>query len=80
MVDCMAGECDRAVGSWYWIYFIGPFLASLAVAEVTEWINMDVGGEGEVNADDMPTEIKPVPTSDDARSVDAETLPPVDSP
>jgi hypothetical protein len=67
----MAGACARVVGSWYWIYWIGPFCASLAVAEVTEWISMDVSGG---SSDDAPSEIKATP------SVDEGTVPPVDSP
>lgn len=42
MVVCMSssGDCSAVVGSWYWIYWVGPFLASWLVAEVTalmEW-------------------------------------------
>lgn len=70
----MAGACDRVVGSWYWIYWIGPFCASLAVAEVTEWISMDVDGVGGGPPNDEPAEIKAAPSTDDG------TLPPVDSP
>jgi len=39
------GNCDAVMGSWYWIYWVGPFLAALAVSEVTIIINMDVGDE-----------------------------------
>lgn len=51
MVTCMASSdaCPDVAGSWYWIYFIGPFLAAFAVAELTNLLSMDCdeGGEGE---------------------------------
>lgn len=44
IVTCMASSdgCDAAIGDWYWIYYIGPFLASFAVAEVTDLMEWDV--------------------------------------
>jgi len=45
MVSCMAGRCSEVVGPWYWIYWIGPFLASFAVAEVTAWMECEVDGD-----------------------------------
>jgi Major intrinsic protein len=45
-VVCMSGgDCDAVMGTWYWIYWAGPFLAALAVAEVTLILEMDVDGE-----------------------------------
>jgi len=46
MVTCMTGKdsCDLVVDSWYWIYYIGPFLASYIVAEITNLMQMDVEG------------------------------------
>lgn len=37
MVTCMADSdmCSDVAGDWYWIYFVGPFLAAFLVAEVT---------------------------------------------
>ena len=45
MVVCMSSkeDCKLAVGGWWWIYYIGPLLGALMVAEVTyllEW-NVD---------------------------------------
>ena len=37
------GACDEVLGSWYWIYYVGPFLASWFVAELTSLMDMDVG-------------------------------------
>ena len=49
MVVCMVGErCSEVVGSWYWIYWIGPFAASFVVAELTTWLQMDVDDTGDV--------------------------------
>jgi aquaporin Z len=45
MVTCMANGslCSDVVdGSWYWIYFIAPFLASFIVAEITFWLHIDI--------------------------------------
>ena len=57
MVTCMAGTCDEVVHSNYWIYYIAPFLASYVVAEVTEWITMDLDAEEEAaEIPDKPTE------------------------
>lgn len=38
------GDCESVMGTWYWIYWAGPFLAALAVAEVTLLLEMDVDG------------------------------------
>lgn len=52
VVTCMAGgDCSAVAGSWYWIYYVGPFLASYLVAELTLIMEMDVG-----DATDEPTE------------------------
>ena len=50
MVTCMYGDDCSAVADqgWYWIYYIGPFLASFAVAEVTLWMEWDVDGESDL--------------------------------
>ena len=58
MVTCMAGTCGEVVQSSYWIYYIAPFLASYVVAEVTEWITMDLEDDDEPATDipDKPTE------------------------
>jgi MIP family channel proteins len=42
MVTCIAGECDQVVQSSYWIYWIGPFAASLVAAELSEWIAIEI--------------------------------------
>jgi hypothetical protein len=36
------GDCDSVVGDWYWIYFIAPFCAALAVSEVTLLMDLDI--------------------------------------
>lgn len=47
MVTCMADseQCDQIVGDWYWIYYVGPFLAAWFVAELTHILEMDVGDD-----------------------------------
>lgn len=47
MVTCMSpdGNCEGAVGDWWWIYFVGPFVAAFLVAEITALINWDVEDE-----------------------------------
>lgn len=52
MVTCMAGTCGEVVQSSYWIYYIAPFLASYVVAEVTEFIQMDLEAD-----DEQPEEV-----------------------
>jgi hypothetical protein len=41
--------------SWYWIYCIGPFVASYAVAEVTSWMQMDIGEGDEAGLTEAAT-------------------------
>ncbi|CAB9525932.1 Lens fiber major intrinsic protein [Seminavis robusta] len=56
IVVCMAGgDCEAVMGDAYWIYWIGPFLASWAVAELTLIMEMDVDG---VEAATAPKEIE----------------------
>ena len=44
-VVCMSGaDCDLVMGDWYWIYWVGPFAAAYAVAEMTLLMEMDVDG------------------------------------
>jgi len=49
MVVCMSGEieaCEAVVGGgFYWVYYIAPMLAALAVSEVTLLMEIDVSGE-----------------------------------
>lgn len=49
MIVCMSSydECSDVAGDWYWIYYIGPFLASFFVAEVTNLMNTNVDDEEE---------------------------------
>ena len=35
-------ECANAVGDWWWIYYVGPFVAAFLVAEITHLVNWDV--------------------------------------
>lgn len=44
MVTCMSadGDCAAVVGDWWWIYYVGPFLAAFLVAELTALINWNV--------------------------------------
>lgn len=79
MVDCMAGVCSSVVKSSYWIYWLGPFAASLTVAEVTEWMSLDLD---EVNTQNKPGLDGVTGHVKDAESVDATTigLPPLESP
>jgi len=67
MITCMYGDeskCDAVAHTeWYWVYYIGPFLAAFFVAEVTLWMEWDV---------DEPTEkIENVETADSAAAEDA---------
>jgi len=42
VVACMVGPgvCDQVANQeWYWVFYIAPFLASFAVAEVTYWMS-----------------------------------------
>jgi len=49
MVVCMTGSrCDLVVGSWYWIYWIGPFLAAFVVAEITNLMQMEVENNSKI--------------------------------
>ena len=81
MVDCMAGICSQVVGTWYWIYWIGPFAASLVVAEVTEWIHVSVEAE---EAEELQEELKPeqavkqVDTTDSATIASGAPIPAMD--
>ena len=50
-----SGNCGAVTDSWYWIYFIGPFVASYVVAEVTTWMAMDVGEENEAGITEVAT-------------------------
>lgn len=48
MVTCMgmgSEHCSNVVGSWWWIYWVGPFAAAFCVAEVTHLMDMDVGDD-----------------------------------
>lgn len=44
MVTCWSstGNCAEVVGDWWWIYYIGPFIAAYLVAEVTNLMNWEV--------------------------------------
>ncbi len=44
IVTCMSmtGDCEAAVGDWWWIYYMGPFVAALLVAELTSLLKWDV--------------------------------------
>jgi MIP family channel proteins len=61
MVVCMSSSsdysCSAVVGPWYWIYWIGPFMASWLVAEVTalmEWnVQEDEDAIGTKKTEDM---------------------------
>ena len=38
------GPCEEvAAEEWWWIYYVGPFLAAWFVAELTLLLEMDVG-------------------------------------
>ena len=47
MVVCMvsSAHCSQAVGSWYWIYYVAPFIAAFLVAEVTNIMAWEVEEE-----------------------------------
>ena len=57
MVVCMSstGNCSAVVGSWYWIYWIGPFTAAWLVAEVTALMNWNVDEQDPIVRDTMKT-------------------------
>ena len=56
VVTCMSaeGDCEAAIGDWWWIYYVGPFLAAFLVAEITALINWDVEGIKYDNASQVP--------------------------
>lgn len=55
MVTCMGGGvCEDVAGSWYWIYYIGPFLAAWFVAELTVLMEMDVGEPDDAGEEAIP--------------------------
>ena len=36
--------CGEVIdGEWYWIYYAGPFLAAIIVAEITTWMSLEFG-------------------------------------
>ena len=74
MVTCMAGgTCSDVAGSWYWIYYVGPFLAAWFVAELTVLMEMDVGEADEAPAAaDGPPESAKDPNAE-AKADDAGT-------
>lgn len=37
-----SGDCSAVIASWYWIYWIGPFVAAWLVAEVTTLMQWNV--------------------------------------
>jgi len=49
VLNSLALVCFSQVQSSWWIYWIGPFLASFAVAEVTTWLEWDVDSTDEEN-------------------------------
>jgi len=44
MVVCMAGgNCEQVIGGgFYWVYYVAPMMAALAVSEVTLLMELDV--------------------------------------
>ena len=51
MVVCMAGgDCGAVLGDWYWIYYVAPFAAAWAVAEVTLLMQVDINLDEPTNA------------------------------
>ena len=58
VVVCMSTyeNCSDSIGDWWWIYFVGPFMASLVVAEITNLleINVDDEDEDEQSATESP--------------------------
>ena len=56
MVSCMRSSnlCDQVVQSSYWIYYIGPFLASLVVAELTNLMAWNPEVEASIHAVSSP--------------------------
>ena len=58
MVTCMGNSnlCSSVVGDWWWIYWVGPFLASYVVADITLWMAIDVDGDDHKKTDgDAPS-------------------------
>ena len=51
IVTCMSkdGNCEGAIGSWWWIYYIGPFVAAFLVAEAEALISWDVEEKKDYN-------------------------------
>ena len=60
VVVCLAGgDCeDVMMGEWYWIYYVGPLLAALAVSEMTLLMEMDCGEEAEEKNEEYETDVK----------------------
>jgi hypothetical protein len=47
VMTCMVAnedECKAAIGDFWWIYFVGPFLAAVMVVEVSSLMHWDVEG------------------------------------
>jgi hypothetical protein len=71
-------DCESVMGTWYWIYWVGPFLAALAVAEVTLLMEMDVDGivapAGTTNEEERLVEIaaKTAQQDDDVEQITQE--------
>ena len=53
-LTCLLTDTDTCESvadfSWYWIYYAGPFLAAIIVAEVTTWMSLDFGEHEEQQA------------------------------
>ena len=73
MVVCMAGMCDLVVESSYWIYWIGPFVASFVVAEYTYWLKDFGESQGEADGVDQDETFEV--DQDKTFEVDAEDAP-----
>eukprot|EP00557_Chaetoceros_sp_GSL56_P003552 CAMPEP_0176488992 /NCGR_PEP_ID=MMETSP0200_2-20121128/7031_1 /TAXON_ID=947934 /ORGANISM="Chaetoceros sp., Strain GSL56" /LENGTH=379 /DNA_ID=CAMNT_0017886065 /DNA_START=907 /DNA_END=2046 /DNA_ORIENTATION=+ len=40
----VAGDCEAAIGDFWWIYYVGPLMAALLVVEVSSLMHWDVEG------------------------------------
>lgn len=58
-VVCMSstGDCSAVISSWYWIYWIGPFVAAWLVAEVTALMEWNVDEVEDVVATKITTDM-----------------------
>ena len=69
IVTCMGNSdlCSSVIGPWWWIYWVGPFLASYVVADITLWMSIDVDEDDHKKTDgDVPAKEAAVDKEEEA--------------